>query len=327
MHVVTKLTVVMGLLVALPTAASGEPMMHIDLSKGRLEGTFLAKSSARGFFLGRDGRLWKLSPKTMSKFRPSAGSFSSFSHSKVRGQLLREFGSKFDVSSTGHYLVVHPAGQKNLWAQRFEELYRSFYYYTATRGFRPRKPEFPLIAIVFRSRGDFEKYSRKKRMEVGSGVVGYYSMKSNRIVMYDLSGGRANDKNWQLNAETIVHEATHQVAFNTGIHNRFAEQPLWIVEGIGTMFEAPGVFDSRSNQSRKQRINQQQLAGFKRYAASRRPKDSLSKLISSDKRFESNPRAAYGEAWALSFYLVETQPRKYFQTRNSASNAKKNRFM
>jgi len=147
----------------------------------------------------------------------------------------------------------------------------------------------------------------------GTGVLGYYSMKSNRVVMYDRSGGRVDDKNGQLNAATIIHEVTHQTAFNTGIHNRFAPQPAWVVEGLGTMFEAPGVFDSRNNRSRKRRINRQRLADFKRYAASRSPKDSLTQLISSDRRFESDPIASYAKAWAFSFYLAETKPRKYFQ--------------
>ena len=34
-------------------------------------------------------------------------------------------------------------------------------------------------------------------------------------------------------------------------------------------------------------------------------------LVASDRLFRSNPQAAYAEAWALTFYLVETQPRKY----------------
>ncbi|MFN9752880.1 MAG: DUF1570 domain-containing protein [Planctomycetota bacterium] len=29
----------------------------------------------------------------------------------------------------------------------------------------------------------------------------------------------------------MVHEATHQIAFNTGIHSRFAPMPRWFTEG------------------------------------------------------------------------------------------------
>ena len=37
----------------------------------------------------------------------------------------------------------------------------------------------------------------------------------------------------------------------------------------------------------------------------------LPELISTDRMFLRSPRSAYGLAWALTFYLVETQPQKY----------------
>ena len=50
-------------------------------------------------------------------------------------QLQREFGRAFDVSGTGQYLVVHPAGQRDRWADRFEQLYRSMIHYLTARRF------------------------------------------------------------------------------------------------------------------------------------------------------------------------------------------------
>ena len=43
---------------------------------------------------------------------------------------------------------------------------------------------------------------------------------------------------WTTNADTIIHEAAHQTAFNTGVHTRCGDSPRWLVEGLGTMFEA-----------------------------------------------------------------------------------------
>jgi hypothetical protein len=37
----------------------------------------------------------------------------------------------------------------------------------------------------------------------------------------------------------------------------------------------------------------------------------LTALIASDRLFRNSPSAAYAEAWALTLYLVEKQPRKY----------------
>ena len=37
---------------------------------------------------------------------------------------------------------------------------------------------------------------------------------------------------------TILHEACHQIAFNTGLQTRLGDYPLWVSEGIATFFEA-----------------------------------------------------------------------------------------
>ena len=93
----------------------------------------------------------------------------------MRRQLMDEFGRSFEVSGTGQFLVVHPSGQRDLWVQRFEQLYRAFIHYFTARGMKPQKPPFPLIAIVFQRQSDFLKYSAKSGAKIGPGVLGYYS--------------------------------------------------------------------------------------------------------------------------------------------------------
>ena len=34
--------------------------------------------------------------------------------------------------------------------------------------------------------------------------------------------------------DTMIHEATHQVAFNVGLHSRMRDNPQWVVEGLAT---------------------------------------------------------------------------------------------
>ena len=63
--------------------------------------------------------------------------------------------------------------------------------------------------------------------------------------------------------------------------------------------------------AREDRINRDRSEYFRaRLAGVHRP-EILEDLISSDRLFSTDPAAAYAEAWSLSFYLVETQPRKY----------------
>jgi len=57
--------------------------------------------------------------KNVERFRQEAPRQSLV---KMRGDLQREFGSAFEVSAAGQYLVVHPRGHGGEWSQHFDEL-------------------------------------------------------------------------------------------------------------------------------------------------------------------------------------------------------------
>lgn len=285
--------------------------LELELEGEKIEGMPLAWSKQEIHLLGRDGRLWQFHPDDPTSVRKKASNFKSYSASEIRTRLLRELGKSFEVTGTGHYLVAHPRGQRDLWGQRFEDLYRSFVHYFGVRGFKAQDPEFPLTAIVFHNQRDFINYASSEGYRVSTGVLGFYSPSSNRIMLFDIGAGRSNEYEWHQNAMTIIHEAAHQTAFNIGIHSRFAEQPRWVIEGLGTFFEAPGVWDSRNNTRRSDRINYARLRDFKAHVDAGREEGSLIKQIASDRRFRSDPTVAYAEAWALTYWLVERQPRQY----------------
>ncbi len=114
---------------------------------------------------------------------------------------------------------------------------------------------------------------------------------------------------------TIIHEATHQIAFNTGLHSRIGDTPKWIIEGLATVFEVPGIRDSKTTVKAIQRVNRDRYIWFRNYLSKRRKEKSLVSFISGDQKFQSNGQQtvldAYSEAWALSFFFLETQPVKY----------------
>ena len=149
------------------------------------------------------------------------------------------------------------------------------------------------------------------RGNVPAGLLGYYSPISNRIMLYDTGNGHGDEDDWRRTSSTIIHEATHQTAFNTGIHQRFAQTPRWLVEGLGMMFEAPGVWNSRANTRREDRINRGRFDYFRQKVAPNHKPELLQAIVGSDRLFSIDTSLAYAEAWALSFFLVETQPRKY----------------
>jgi hypothetical protein len=290
-----------------------DALIRLTLGECTLEGTPLAWNAKQVFLLARDGQVHEFSPEQAKDPQRISGGFRSFSQAEIRGRLLREFGRGYEVSGVGHYLVVHPAGQRDQWAPRFEQLYRSLVHYFAARGWQLTEPRFPLIAVVYPRQADFLQQAAREGVAVSGDLLGYYSPRTNRILLYDSTAGRG-ELDWTTNAETIIHEAAHQSAFNTGIHSRYGVVPRWVAEGLGMMFEARGVWQSRTYPSQADRINRGRLTAWRSLASSgRRPADAITQLVSSDRPFQSNPTAAYAEAWTLTFFLCESEPKKYFQ--------------
>ena len=308
---IAAFTIALLFLPSICAAQTFRGMLELKLGGKQIEGMPISWNPARVHMLGRDGRLWSFKPREASDYRIVSDRFRSYSPSELRALLLRQLGSRFDVSGTTHYMIAHPKGERIQWAERFEKLYRSFVRYFSVRGFQLETPEFLLIGVVCHDQMEFIQYTAKNSGFADPNVLGYYAIKSNRITLFDAGSGRSNSNYGRMNADTIIHEATHQMAFNTGIHSRYFPAPLWVVEGLATMFEAKGVHDSHSFTQRSDRINRGRFEYFRKHVIPNSSPELLADTIASDESFRTNPAAAYACAWALTFYLVETQPRKY----------------
>src|SRR4029078_5567727 len=120
-------------------------------------------------------------------------------------------------------------------------------------------------AVVFPRQIDFWVAGAREGLRPNSAILGYYSPATNRILMFD-SAGSSSGADWTTNADTIIHEAAHQSAFNTGVHTRFGDSPRWLAEGLGTMFEARGVWQSRTYQNQADRMNRGRFEAWRNYA-------------------------------------------------------------
>ncbi len=283
-------------------------MVALDYQAKQYEGKPLAVDDRRILLLGRDGRLWDLPAAAGNRARQTAPAFRPFSPSETRAALLRELGSGFEVSGAGLYMVAHPAGQRDRWADRFDEFYRSFVHYFTVRGMAVDPPPAPLVAIVCRDAEEFARRSAGQQAPVNASVLGWYDAQSNRLMIYD----RGRQSSYFTSTEAVlVHEATHQAAFNTGVHSRWAMPPRWVAEGLATMFESPGVFDARRHPRLSDRINRVRCDDFARFCDPQRTPELLRTLVADELVFARHQETAYAAAWALSFYLTETMPAQY----------------
>ncbi|MEM9187277.1 MAG: DUF1570 domain-containing protein [Planctomycetota bacterium] len=283
-------------------------VMRATVGGQPVEGRPIAWSESTVRLLARDGRLHQFDPRRAKDAKKTAPRFRPMSDSELRAELYREFRGRFDFTSTGHYLVVHPPGEGAEWAGRFEEIYRALLSYVRVRGFRTREPEFPLVAVVLRNQAEYRRFVSKSGTQVLPGALGHYDHYTNRVVLYDVTGGQGD---WTATAKTIVHEATHQVAFNVGVHTRAADTPYWVPEGLAMLFEPRAVWRPSGGDQRGDRLNRERLEDFRHFSREGQPPFDLAAFVASDQPFRRRGAAAYAQAWTLAFYLAETRPRDY----------------
>ncbi len=308
---------------------------HVTLQRaGRtisVDGRVLVTAEDGGLLVqGRDGVLWAVQPDELVEHTTDAAPFVPLTADELARQLLEKLPDGFRVHDTAHYIILHSTSRAYAYwcGSLFERLYRSFHTFWSHKGFALSEPEFPLTAIVFADKRSYVEYARPEAGDAVDAMIGYYSFGSNRMVMYDLTGLEALDtyggartssriKEFLRRPEapstvaTIVHEATHQIAFNCGLHQRYSDCPLWFSEGIALYFETPDL-DSRRGWRGTGEPNLPRLRQFRRYL-SHRPADSLVTLLGDDARLKNTKtsRNAYAEAWALTYFLLERYPRQY----------------
>jgi hypothetical protein len=276
--------------------------------------------------IGRDGKLWSVDADQLAGRRATDEAFSPLAPDQLGKQLREELGFGFEVFPTKHYIVCSNAGKTySTWCgQLFERLFAAFQNYWKQRGLTLREPEFPLIAIVFSNEREFAAFAQRDAGPDAVSSKGYFSIATNRMVIYDLVAGARggavmSSAEFQqrlttqaFNIATVVHEATHQIAFNSGMHTRYADNPLWLAEGMAMFFETPDL-SSKTGWKTVGTVNDLRLRQFRDYAAKRRPADSLTSLLQSDVRFTNEKQAAdaYAEAWALNCFLIKTRTADY----------------
>jgi hypothetical protein len=260
-------------------------------------------------------------------------SFKPLSTSETSKRLLEELPKGFEIHTTQHYLICY--NTSHAYAQwcgaLFERLYFAFTNYWSRKGFTIKEPEFPLVALVFADRDSYAKYAQAELGPAVKDIIGYYNLRSNRMTTYDLTGIQAfrrpgdrrgtsaqiNEMLGRPDAErtvaTIIHEATHQIAFNCGLQTRYADIPLWVSEGIAVYFETPDLSSAKGWRNIGG-VNQSRLDTFNDYVHKRRPANSLESMLADDKRFR-DPRLAgdaYAEAWAFNYFLLRQHSKEYF---------------
>ena len=310
-------------------AGFDERPLQVEFKTGdrveRVVGRIVTDAADGGILLeARDGQLHSITPDIMVGRQPLEAPFEPLNAKQLGQRLLREFGAGFRIHHTTRYVICSNADARYVeWTGvLLQRLMAGFYRYWKTADLDLAPPEFPLVAIIFARQADYVKYATTDVGPLVAQAQGYYSAKSNRIVTYDLTaaqGPSGSVRELQLrlqrneaNIATIVHEATHQLAFNSGLHVRFADNPNWLTEGMAMFFETP---DLRNNSGWRTigRVNPVRLRRFRQFVETRRQPDSLRAMLTGEAFSGGVDQMTdvYSQAWALNYFLLRKYRKQY----------------
>jgi hypothetical protein len=319
-----------------PAEPAGETASeHIEfIQDGRqrtVEGRIVVEAADGGILLqSNNGVLWSIEHTDLQLRKKLEEPFKPLSPAALSERLLSEMPAGFRSYTTPHYVVVYNTSRTYAqWTgSLLERLYKAFTNYWEGQGIELHDPEFPLPVFLFANRQEYDQASRDDLPGGTGSIIGFYSLRSNRVNMFDLTGvealrasgsrGSMREINQMLSqpaavplVATVVHEATHQIAFNCGLQARYADIPLWQCEGMAVYFEAPDLTSTRGWRGIG-RVNYPRLETFRKNLSNWQA-GSLEELLRDSRRLR-DPRTAvdaYADAWALNYYLIKYEPKAY----------------
>ncbi len=320
----------------LPSQASPAKIEIVSFTRDnqviRATGRVIVEDEQGGVLLEEaSGRQWVIEATEVESRRATDRSFKPLTADELAEQMLEELPAGFQIHTTSHYVVCFNTSRAYAqWTSSLlERLHRAFTNYWSGKGLELTEPEFPLVVVIYATANQYRTASADELGSAAGSIIGYYSLTSNRVSMFDLTGtealrsgrsrrGSLKEINRMLTqpaaqplVATVVHEATHQIAFNCGLQTRLADLPLWLVEGMAVYFEAPDLSSGRGWRGIG-KVNYPRLQTFQANLHTPR-RSSLLSLVADDKRFR-NPRTAvdaYADAWALNYFLLRYHPKEY----------------
>lgn len=229
---------------------------------------------------------------------------------QVRKRASRAGLNALGTSDSEHYVAIGDA-RKDFREDALglcEKILASFQKYFKEKGFEVKPPGAKMTVVAL---GGRNSYARYKGEEVLPEEGGLYEIEDDQLVIFDARGAGGAPRGPQgadprrLNTFILVHEAIHQLTFDTGMLSRTSDVPVAVSEGLATYGElwqkSKPVIGSFNN-LRLQVLRQPGTEWI-----------DLQRLLTSDELFRDPAvlQPAYAESWLLVHLLLKSRPAKF----------------
>ena len=320
---------------ASPTASATEPLWTIQLAGEEaatpVVGRIYVEAQDGGLVVEeRNGRLTQLKPEQIQSRVQSDTTYSRMNADELAQDLLQQAPPGFEIHQTEHYVLCTNSAEEYavFCGKLLEKVHQAYFEFMTEHEIAVTLPTTPLPVIVFHTVEEFQAFAIAQHPETTfTDTPGYYSIRDNQTLLLDLTRDRSLRSSSSirkrlaeqpLQVATIVHEAVHQLAFNSGLQVRLADNPLWLTEGLAMYFEQT---TPRATLlwTKPGQVNARHQPAFVQLVADDMLDVSLSQLVNSDAAYLNSDTvaAAYAEGWALTAFAFKGQPtglRSYFAT-------------
>ena len=308
---------------------------HEDGKERNEEGRSMFEAPDGLAFQSRDGQVYAIKWNNLVSRKTDELPFVPY----TKKEMLERLKIEFPPDEKYHYLDTHdsfivvyttskPFAQ---WCENLlKRLHEQYVQHWKKRGVQLVKPEFIMVAIIFSNEERFRQYVKQDDAPLSKEQCAYYHKLTNRIAMYDMTEQQVFWEGNQRriapgdiqrflshpasynNVMTLVHEAVHQVGFNTGMHLRFTPSPVWLFEGLAVFHEVPDQRNYRDvGWTLGPHVNRPRLDQLRKYLNVPNRESPIQKMIQDDNLFR--PATAldnYALAWGLMYYLERKRPQE-----------------
>jgi hypothetical protein len=236
--------------------------------------------------------------------------FAPATKEEIIAELTAEKFAGFRTRSTNRYLYVYNTSEPFYQATSriLETMYPALLAYCKRQKIEVHDPETPLIAIMFKTEAEFNRYR-----EMPEGVVAYYNGVTNYVVMYEQSAlaDLAPDLAIKQSISTIAHEGVHQILHNIGVQQRLSRWPMWISEGLPEYF-APTQVDKRVKWKGVGLVNDLRMHNLLEFLKQQPGGTTRGELVRATAEAEQLDSTGYAAAWALTHYLAKFKKDAFF---------------
>lgn len=212
---------------------------------------------------------------------------------------------------SNHYLAIGDAAESFMRSSLTdcEMLLLEYLQHFKDRSFEVHEPTKPLIVVAFRDDRSFGRYHKMPSlMQGGPQPVGMYDKTTNILSVFDWRNVPMASRAASKNVQTVAHEGTHQLTFNTGLLDRTSDIPLAVIEGLGTYGEPRKVIGpSELGRMNLQRADD--LAKLRRSIPWIPARDLLADDVILRAGSFGRVMLAYAESWALTHLLLHDKDR------------------